>query len=100
MRDRLTGFQLMRVAEFVAYKRMQVARQDERDRPAVLGVCAAVATGWKLARDGLQLGTAQAYGFGGLPFDKRGAVACEALRRLTTEGYVYRACQGASGKDG
>jgi hypothetical protein len=79
---------------------MQIAREDERDRPAVLGVCAAVATCWKLARDGLQLGAAQAYGFGRAPLDKRGDVACEPLWRLTSEGYVYRAGEGASGKDG
>jgi hypothetical protein len=64
MRDRLTGFQLMRVAEFVAYERMQIARQDERDWSAVLGVGAAVATRRDLARDGLQLRTADGYGFG------------------------------------
>jgi hypothetical protein len=64
MRDRLAGFQLMRVAEFVAYERMQIARQHKRDWSAVLGVCAAVATRWKLARDGLQLSAAQANGFG------------------------------------
>jgi hypothetical protein len=64
MRDRLTGFQLMRVAEFMAYQRMQVARQDERDRAAVLCVGAAVATRGDLARDGLQLGAADGYGFG------------------------------------
>ncbi len=64
MRHRLTGFQLMRVAEFMAYERMQIAWQDKRDWPAVLGVCAALATCWKLARDGLQLGTADGNGFG------------------------------------
>jgi hypothetical protein len=68
----------------MAYERMQVARQDERDWSAVFGVCAAVATCWKLARDGLQLGTAQAYGFGRAPLDKRGDVACEPLWRLTS----------------
>jgi hypothetical protein len=64
MRDRLTGFQLMRVAEFMAYEWMQVARQDERDRSAVLCVCAAVATRGDLPGNGLQLGTADGYGFG------------------------------------
>jgi hypothetical protein len=61
---RLALGQLMRVAEFMAYERMQIARQDERDWSAVLCVGAAVATCWKLARDGLQLGTADGYGFG------------------------------------
>jgi hypothetical protein len=64
MRDRLAGFQLMRVAEFVAYERMQIARQDERDRSAVLCVGAAVATCWDLPGNGLQLGTADGNGFG------------------------------------
>ncbi len=84
MRHRLTLGQLMRVAEFVAYERVQVARQDERDRPAVLCVCAAVATRGDLPGNGLQLRTADGYGFGGLPFDKRGDVACEAFWRLTS----------------
>jgi hypothetical protein len=69
MRDRLTGFQLMRVAKFMAYERMQVAWQDERDRAAVLSVCAAVCACWDLARDDLQLRTTNANGFGGLPLD-------------------------------
>jgi hypothetical protein len=64
VRDRLTGFQLMRVAEFMRDQRMQIAWQDERDWSAVLSVCAAVAACWKLARDGLQLRTADGYGFG------------------------------------
>jgi hypothetical protein len=79
---------------------MQIARQDERDWSAVLGVGAAVATRWKLARDGLQLGTADGYGFGGLPLDQGYDVACEPLWRLTSEGNVNRAGQGASGEDG
>jgi hypothetical protein len=64
MRHRLALGQLMRVAEFMAYERVQIAREDERDWSAVLSVCAAVSACWKLARDGLQLGTAQANGFG------------------------------------
>ncbi len=84
MRDRLALCQLMRVAEFVRNQRMQVAWQHERDRPAVLSVGAAVASCWDLARNGLQLRTAQAYGFGRAPLDKRGDVACEAFWRLTS----------------
>jgi hypothetical protein len=49
MRHRLTLGQLMRVAEFMAYERMQIAWQHERDRSAVLCVCAAVATRGDLA---------------------------------------------------
>jgi hypothetical protein len=64
MRDRLTLGQLMRVAEFMAYERMQIAREDKRDRAAVLGVCAAVAARGDLPGNGLQLGTTNAYGFG------------------------------------
>jgi hypothetical protein len=84
MRDRLTGFQLMRVAEFVAYERMQIARQHERDGAACFSVGASMCARWKLPEARLQLGTADANSFGGLPFDKRGDVACEPLWRLTS----------------
>jgi hypothetical protein len=64
MRDRLTGFQLMRVAEFVAYERVQIAREDERDWSARLSEGASMCARWKLPETRLKGCTAQACGFG------------------------------------
>jgi hypothetical protein len=97
MRDRLTGFQLMRVPKFMAYERVQIAREDERDLAARLSEGASMCARWKLPEARLKGCTADGNSFGGLPLDKRGDVACEACRRLSGEGYVYRAGDCASG---
>jgi hypothetical protein len=54
----------MRVAEFVAYERVQIHWQDKRNRAACFSVSAAMRAGRKLTETRLQLRTADSDGFG------------------------------------
>jgi hypothetical protein len=89
--------ELVRVAEFVTYERVQVHRQDERDLATGLCVGAAMSAQRQLAEGRLHLRALQGDSFRGSPVYQRYDFASKAFRGLGYQGHFSRAGQGTSG---